>query len=371
MTRKVTYILSNINKALAFEWIAAELNREKFRLHFILLNPGTSQLESYLKEHNIPVDRITYTGKKDLPKAIAAIYRLLKKQKPDVVHTHLFDANLAGLFAARLARIPTRIYTRHHSDYHHIYYPKAVKYDKLVNRLATHIIAISKVVENVLITKENVPAKKISIIHHGFKLEEFKNIADAEITKLEQKYNPAHASPVIGVISRYIELKGIQYIIPAFKKVREKYPNALLILANTQGEYSPQIKKLLEELPLGSYTEIPFEADIFTLYQLFNAFVHVPVSDTCEAFGQTYVEALAAKVPSVFTLSGIAGEFIKDRQNALVVPYRDADAIAAALKELLSDKALAERLSANGEKDVTSTFGLNRMIGSLEQLYAG
>src|SRR6218665_519893 len=371
MQKKVTYILSNINKALAFEWIVAELIKEKFGLHFILLNPGASQLESYLKEHNLPADRITYTGKKDLPKAIATIYQLLKKQKPDVVHTHLFDANIAGLSAAWLARVPKRIYTRHHSDYHHIYYPKAVKYDKIVNRLATHIIAISKVVEHVLITKEHVPAKKISIIHHGFQLDAFKNIPAAATEKLKQKYNPGHASPVIGVISRYIELKGIQYIIPAFKKLREAYPGALLVLANTQGEYRAQIKKLLEELPAGSYIEIPFEADIFTLYQLFDVFVHVPVSATCEAFGQTYVEALAAKVPSVFTLSGIANDFIRDRHNVLVLPYRDADAIAAAMKELLADNVLAERLSANGEKDVTSTFGLSRMIGSLEQLYAG
>ena len=130
MKTKVTYIISNVNKALAFEWISQTLNREKFILNFILLNPGDSELEHFLKKNGIACERITYNGKKDLLSTIFRILKLLKKNRPDVVHTHLLDANIAGLTAAWLCGIKKRIHTRHHSSYHHLYHPRAVRYDR-------------------------------------------------------------------------------------------------------------------------------------------------------------------------------------------------------------------------------------------------
>lgn len=331
------------------------------------MNPGATELENYLKQQHIPVQRVNYTGKKDIPKAVFAVYKLLKKNHTTVVHTHLFNANIVGLTAAWLAGVKKRIHTRHHSDFHHVYHPKAVRYDKLVNTLSTDIVAISKVVQEILITKEKADKKKISLIHHGFKLENFSSAKSS--ASLLEKYNPQHASPVLGVISRYLKLKGIDYVIAAFKDLLKDYPDALLILANAEGDHKKTIKALLRDLPEKSYVEIPFERDIYSLYQLFDVFIHVPVAREIEAFGQTYVEALAAGIPSVFTLSGVAGEFIKDRHNAMVVPYMNAAAIRDSVKELLENKALAGQLIANGKKDVSEKFDLTKMILSLEHLY--
>lgn len=367
--QNITYIISNINKALAFEWIATHINKDKFNLSFILLNPGDSELEMFFKKNEIQVSRITYHNKKDILKAIYLVYKILKKQKTTIVHTHLFDANIVGLTAAWFSRVLKRIHTRHHSNYHHFYHPKAVKYDKLVNWLSTDIVAITEVVKNILITKEHVNPKKIHLIHHGFMLEQFINCSEISVSKLKQKYLHAGSYPVIGVISRYTEWKGIQYIIPAFSKLLAIYPNALLILANANGEYKEEIKKLLLTVPKQNYIEISFEIDVFSLYQLFDFFVHIPITSEMEAFGQTYVEALAAKIPSIFTLSGIANEFIIDRRNALVVPYQNPDAIYNAILELMQNKTLANTLISNGLKDVNQRFTLNKMIVSLEELY--
>ena len=367
---KVTYILSTINKALAFEWISAFINKDKFDLHFILLNPGDSELENYFKRNNVAVDRITFTGKKDIPRAILKTCRILKKQKPAVVHAHLFEASLVGLTAAWLMGIKKRIHTRHHSNYHHTYFPKAVKYDRFINRLSTDIVAISQVVKTVLTAKEQVPEKKIHLIHHGFQLNEFRNAPEAAVDQLRKKYIRRNAHPVVGVISRYMELKGIQYIIPAFEKLLATYPDALLLLANADGNYKDHIKALLQKIPQKNYMEIPFEADIFALYQLFDVFIHVPITPETEAFGQTYVEALSAGIPSIFTLSGIANEFVKHRYNAWVVPHRDSSAIYEAMITLIENEDLRKTLIVNGEKDVFFRFDLSKMILSLESIYA-
>ena len=195
MTVKICYIISDINKALAFEWIAEFLDKEKFELHFILLNPEGSILESFLRERKILFERITYKGKKSLPGAIFKIYKYLNSHKIQVVHCHLFEANIAGLIAAKIAKVKKRIYTRHYSTYHHDYFPKAVNYDKFINWLATDIVAISENVRNVLIQKENVNKNKIHLIHHGFDLERFSKPEIQKIENLKTKYFTAGKFP--------------------------------------------------------------------------------------------------------------------------------------------------------------------------------
>jgi glycosyltransferase involved in cell wall biosynthesis len=367
---RITYILSNIDKALAFEWIAEKLDRQKFELNFILLSEKQGEIERFLKGRNIPVESIAYAGKGNIISTVFRIRKLLRRNKTKIVHTHLFNANLTGLLAARMAGVPRRIYTRHHSSYHHVYYPHAVKYDRFVNFLATDIVAVSENVKNILVDKEHVPGDKVRLIHHGFAIEDFINVPSEQIEKVSNKYNPGKQFPVVGVISRYLKLKGLQYIIPAFSKLLNDYPDALLILGNANGNYKAEIKHLLKSIPERNYIEIGFENNIFALFKLFDVFVHTPVNNHCEAFGQTYVEALASGVPSVFTLSGIANEFIKDRYNALVIAYENPDAVYNALRELLSNKELSNKLVENGRKDVQELFPLSKMIRELEALYS-
>jgi hypothetical protein len=63
----------------------------------------------------------------------------------------------------------------------------------------------------------------------------------------------------------------------------------------------------------------------------------VPIDDTIEAFGQTYIEALISGVPSVFTLSGVASEFIENGKNALVVDYKNSEQISVAIDQILTN----------------------------------
>lgn len=367
---KIVYIISHTDKALAFEWMADRIDKNKFQVYFILLNPSGSDLEDYLRSKNIFVYRIPYTSKRKLLSAFCKITLFLLRIKPNIVHCHLFDASLVGLIASKLAFVKKRIYTRHHSLYHHNYFPNAVKYDKLINWLSTDIIAISNLVKNVLINQEDVPASKIHIVYHGLEIKSFTDVSVDRIDEMRLKYNiHKNRYPVVGVISRYIELKGVQYVIPAFKQILKEYPNALLILANASGNFKAQIKKQLSELPGDTYLEIEFEKDLFCLYKLFNVFIHVPIAINLEAFGQTYIEALASQIPSVFTLSGIAPEFIEDRKNAVVVPYKDKNAIYSAVKEILENVEFKKTIVKQGFEDVKKNFSIEKTMSDLEKVY--
>jgi len=367
---KVIYVISRIDYALAFDWVDKYLDKTKFDLHFIFLNPSKPKLHNDLISRGTKSFFIEFKSKIDYFKVAFKLMKLFFKLKPDVVHVHLIDACLTALPVAFLMGIRKRIYTRHHSTYHFDYFPHAVKYDKLINFLSTNIIAISKNVENVLLIKEHVNATKVQIILHGFELNKFIDRDETNISILKLKYNPSLRTPVIGVISRFTEWKGVQYIIPAFQKIKNDFPDALLVLANAQGDMEDEIFRHLNEIAKDSFVTIKFEKELYSLYKLFNVFVHVPIDEHSEAFGQTYVEALAAGIPSVFTMSGIAKEFIEDKKNALVVDFKNSDAIYNSIYKILSDNELKDFLIDNGRNSVLSMFDVNKMIISLEVLYA-
>jgi glycosyltransferase involved in cell wall biosynthesis len=346
------------------------MNASKFKLSFILLNDSNSSLEEYLIHNNIPTYRVNYKNKKNIPSAILQTIKILHTLKTDIVHCHLFDACIVGLTSAKILRIKRRIHTRHNATIHHKYHPHAVKYDKYINFLSTDIVAISENVKKILIDLEGVKENKIKLIHHGFKLSEFENITQDRIQKIITKhFKPEPSYPVIGVISRYIHWKGIHYIIPAFKEVVKKYPKAHLVLANADGPYKNEIKKLLLELPEHSYTEINFEEDIFALYKLFNVFVHTPIDKDSEAFGQVYIESMASGIPSVVSLSGIAIDFIENNYNAIVVPFQNSTAIENGIINLLEDDKLKQDIITQGKESITQLFSLDSMILKLEKLY--
>jgi len=367
---KVIYVISRIDYALAFDWVDKYLDTTKFDLHFIFLNPSKPKLHNDLMSRGTKSFFIEFKSKIDYFRVAFKLMKLFFKLKPDVVHVHLIDACLTALPVAFLMGIRKRIYTRHHSTYHFDYFPHAVKYDKLINFLSTNIIAISKNVENVLVNRENVNSDKVQIVHHGFELNKFVETNSANISILKSKYNFNNKAPVIGVISRFTEWKGVQYIIPAFKKILNDYPDAFIVLANAHGDMEAELFQQLSQLNSDQYCTVKFEKDLYSLYQLFDVFVHVPIDEHSEAFGQTYVEALAAGIPSVFTMSGIAKDFIEDKKNALVVDFKSSDAIYNSIYQILSDNELKDFLIDNGRNSVLSMFDVNKMIISLEVLYA-
>jgi glycosyltransferase involved in cell wall biosynthesis len=368
LKKNVTYIISDINSALAFEWIAEYLDKERINISFVLLNPGDSILEQYLVKNNVPVTRIICRGKKDWPAALLAIYKKLKRDKPHIVHCHLQQACILGLLAAKVAGIQSRVHTRHHSSLHHVYIPKGVLWDKMINKLSTRIIAISGQVKKILVEWEHVPENKIVYIPHGFLLNIFKYPDPKIVAALKEQYISVNAGPVVGVISRFTEWKGVQYIVPAFAKVRQQYPAALLLLFNAGGDYAAEINALLQTLPHGSYKTIPFEKNIAAAYHLMDVFVHTPVDEYSEAFGQTYIESMAAGVPLVATLSGIGKDILTHKQNAWVAAYKNAGSIAEGILCVLSDKQLKETL-INNAGITADLFSLQNMINSLTALY--
>lgn len=366
---KLCYIISEINKAVYFEQTALHLRAQHIDVSYILVNCTGGELHRFLSENGFTVHLIETAGILQSRKAIVTCKKILKESGITHIHCHLALANWIGLWAGRLAGVRFRIYTRHSGEPLNIHWKERL-IDSLQNRLATSIVAISKSIDT-LLEKQGVPAKKRVLIHHGFDLDRFSQPQEEEVRRISKDYNPEGQFPVVGVIARWQELKGIQYIIAAFRELLNSHPDALLCLfgASNNADYSAQIAHLLEQVPERNVRVVSFENHVYDLYQLFDLYIHVPVNPDCEAFGQTYVEALAAGIPSVFTLSGVAREFISDGENALVVPFRDAESIHASMLQLLNDPVLYKKLKQNGPPSVREMFTFERYITQLKALY--
>ena len=365
----ITYVISWIDKASEFEWVVEYLDKARFDLSFILLNNEDSLMEEFLRQKNVPYKRITYRSKHDAPSAIYRTYKTLRKWKPDIVNAHLLEGSIIGMLAAKLAGIKIPISTRHHATWHREYFPSAQKYDKLVNSISKKIIAVSPVVERILTEQENVKKEKIEVINHGLNLKYFDNVEPDRVSELGRKYNPSNKSPVIGVISRFVDYKGIPYIVDAFKKLLKDQPNALLILANASGNQYDLIIDYLQKLPEESYLTIKFEADVPALYRLFDVFIHTPINWHSEAFGLTYIESLASGIPSIFTKSGAANDFARHLDNCYVVEYKNSDQIVEGIKYYLENPEVTKRIVENGKKKVKQKYTIEKKIAALERFY--
>lgn len=275
------------------------------------------------------------------------LIKLFLFDRPNAVYCSGRIATIFGIFLARICLIPNRVFTRHHGveiQESGSILPKILEY--LVNRFATKIVAISHLSSEIL-NNEGVDPKKIELIYNGIDVERgiaIRRLRESDVSGVEQY-------PVIGVVSRLTQWKGVQYTALAFTRIIQLFPNARLEIYGSKMDSFDEISILLSKLPANSYEFYDPDDDIFSKFLRFDLFIHVPVDEDVEAFGLVYLEALATGVPSIFTSSGILREFELE-SSAITVPFRDSKAIEMA----------ALRLLGNDLKDITPV-----QISKLEQ----
>lgn len=389
---KITYVFTHHIRWVPFELNAKYIDKNRFEIDYIILGEN-DPIINFLREMNIPCTVTAFNDYKDTPEAIKFVYDYLTQHETHIVQTHWFAGSLVGMQAAYYARVPVRIFHREHPPLQYYNRHPSSKH-RLIWDCATHVIAVTNKSKQGMI-EDGIPEDKITVIPTGFDIEEFENVNPSRVAQLKTKYLGQYQDrdyrPIIGVVARYVKWKGIEYVIQAHKQVLKTHPNALLILAGTHIDRTALAEKMqraskedivapqyddvlsiirnLEELPEDSYIEIPFEEDLFSLFQLFDIFVHAPTNDIQETFGQVYVEAMLAKVPSVITLSGSALDHAVHQENAWVVDYRNSDQIAEGILELLENGALREKIKINASLCAKQRYAINDQVEKLQRFY--
>ena len=342
--------------------------KDKVELHFYILK-GNEHFQHFLKAQNVEYTFLNFEAD-SIWSIFRFAFKLSKKLKGNhIVHTHYHDANLVGLIAALLARVPKRIYTRHHNAFHTKNFNWKTNFIKtIIDKASTSIIAPSKTVSDTLVNISKVDPAKVFVIHHPFDLAYLVEPNAGSIENLRRKYAISSSNFVVGAVSSFNTVKGTRKILEAFKIFSKEHPNTTLVLANAHGTDEQYFFNQVEDSNL-DIVLIPYENDILSLYKTFDVIIHASVSLDSEAFGQVYIESMAMKIPGIFTLAGILPEIAQKEKNCIIVPYNDEEQIAMELLRLYKDPQLRKLIGENAKNTVSNSFNLEKYRSELMKIY--
>ncbi len=334
---KVIFSISDAVFSLQLLEIVKCYKLNNVQQYIFIVADDSNPLLASIKALDVPHQILPTLSKFGMIRHFVIIVSHLFKNRPKTFIASGQFTTYTDTLAAFLFRTRNRIYIRHHSSLHH----KGGRclgpaLDGFMNYFSTRIVAVSNVVRDILIQNKSVPKNKAIIIHNGIDLENFRcevRVASAN------KHNFR-----IGVISRLIERKGVEYTAKAFKEFNLHHPNSFLHIIGAKPDSLPKIQSILQQVPKDKYRIELLNLDIPGFLKSINVLVHVPLELDDEAFGIVYIEALATGTPGIFTISRILNELNSPERFFSVVPYRDSNATLQKLEEHYCNNSVYEKI---------------------------
>jgi len=296
-------------------------------------------------------------SRRDYPRAVVQLARLLRRARVDVMQTHLFDAGLVGLFAARLARTPVRVVTRHHLDESWLMGRRVhVALDRWMARSADVVVVPSRAVRDHMVSREGLSGDNIEVIYLGYDFAEL--TAGEEDREHIRRELGLGSSFVVGCVARFFKNKGHRYLFAACRELAAEITDLRLLLLGSGDREG--IEAMIREHGLdGRVVLAGYRRDIPACMRGMDLLVHPSLS---ESFGQVIVEAMAAGTAVVATEVGGVPEIVTHGETGLLVPPRDPGAIVRAVRELYRQPDLRRRLALAGRESVRARFSIERMV---------
>ena len=291
--------------------------------------------------------------------------RIVRRLQPDVIHAHdphgVAMAALALSFSAgagRGGRVPALVAARR-VDFH----LKGNSFSRWKYRQVDCFIAASEAIRQMLIA-DGVPADHTITVHEGIDVEHV--IAAPPVNVHETFWLPHHA-PVVGNVAALVPHKGQRYLVEAAHLVVQEMPDVRFIVLG-EGELREHLEKQVHEYRLEKHVLLPgFRTDVLGCIKGFDLFV---MSSVTEGLGTSLLDAMACGRPIVATEAGGIPEIVEDGVNGLLVPPRDARALARAIVDALKNDPLRSRMGAAGLARVQERFTVERMVAETVSVYA-
>jgi glycosyltransferase involved in cell wall biosynthesis len=384
---RIIHIITRLDKGGSAETtlqVASLLNREKydiFLVHGLSLesNMGVMEQEALIRDLSLAekkgvrvftisslVRRLSLRN--DLL-AFVSIYRLIKRIKPHIVHTHTSKAGVLGRVAAYLAGVPVIIHTPHghvfHSYYGYIVTKMIVFVERILSLMTDKITALTERERDEHLECGIASTNKYIIIHSGVTLQQIMN-TNIDIEKGKKKLGIPQNSNVIGAVGRLVPVKGHKYLVSAAKKITKEFDNAVFVFVG-DGYLESKLERQAESL--GIRDNIIFagwRSDVIDVLDLFDILVLPSLN---EGMGKVLIEGMALGKPIVASSVGGIIDLVKNGDNGILVPPRDSDGLSDAILNLIRNKKLAQELGKNGKAKVYPEYDTTVMIRQIEDLY--
>jgi glycosyltransferase involved in cell wall biosynthesis len=340
--------------------LLTRIDRSRYETSVVSLSGGPAVRK--LQRAGIPV---IVLDEPDDAIAVGALAAHLATVRPDVIHNHMYRAELVGTRAAiGLAEVghrrPYVVSTVHSSRI------RSAEDREQLRRLTPHIdqlIAVSRSIERKIVD-EGRDTTAVRMIYNGVDLERYDH--QEPCCTLAEEYGMEPGSKIVGVVARLDPEKGHPTLIEAWPAVLRAVPDAYLLVVG-EGARREDLERLARELRIAHRVVFTGRRDDVPAV---TAALDVAVLPSYrEAQGLTILEAMALSRPVVASNVGGIPEMIEDGVTGLLVPPNDPAALAAAIVRLLTDHPFADTIGRAGHDLVHDRFCIELMVKAVEEIY--
>jgi len=340
--------------------LVSRMDHSRFDVSVVSLSPGSAVRKLERAGFDVLV-----IDEHDDAIATGALAAHLVDVRPDVIHNHMYRAELVGTRAAIALgevghRRPYIVSTVHSSRVRS-------EEDREMLRVLTpqmdQLIAVSRMIEDKLVSEGRTSAP-ITRIYNGVDLSRYERV-EACCT-LPEEYGMEPGSQIVGVVARLEPEKGHPTLLEAWPLVLRAVPDAYLLIVG-EGSRREALEAQTRDLRIAHRVVFTGRRDDVPAV---TAALDVAVLPSYrEAQGLSILEALALSRPVVASNVGGIPEMITDGVDGLLVPPHDADTLATAITRLLRDHPLADTLGRAGHDMVHDRFCIDLMVESVQAIY--
>ena len=330
---------------------------------------------SHLDVHGLSVQsllRLPALGRELSPHrdvhTVAALVRLMRRERPDIVHTHTAKAGAVGRLAAAIARVPVVVHTFHGHVLEGYFSPARtrafVAIERLLARRTSRLVAVTPTVRDQILERGIGRPEQFSVVPLGLDLEPF--VAYSRHTgKLRAELGLAADVPLVGIVGRLVPIKAHDLFLDAAARVAAASRAHFVIVGD--GYLRPQIEAQVAALGLTSRVHLlGWRADLPAI----NADLDVAaLSSRNEGSPVALIEAMTAERAVVSTRVGGVADVIDDGRTGVLVPGGDAAALGNAILQLLGDPGQRRALGTAARASVYPAYALDRLVADIDSLY--
>ena len=343
-----------------FAWMIPRFDKSRYDVSLVSLRKKDLSEETL---DALGVD-ITYLqrGKFD-PSTFFDLLKIVDRKKVDVLHLHGYGATTFGRAVAAYRKLPVVLH-EHANLTDTPGFQKAA--DALLEPFTDIAIAVSESTAEFVIKARQVRPDRVKVVYLGAPLDEFARERSAqERAEIRGEFGIRPGEIVMGTVTRLHDSKGNEYLVDAARKVVDQRPHAKFFLFG-EGPLLEPLQQQASRLGLGDrFVFGGFVKDVSAVLAAFDVSVFPSL---WEGTPLTVFETMAAGKPIVATDADGLLDVLTDERDALIVPKRDAGALAASIVRLIDDPAERARLAANA-RTTSAEYDIASFVRKMEKLY--
>jgi len=340
--------------------LATRLDRDRFDVRVVALRGGA--VADWLAEAGIRTDVLGVRGRWDVLK-LGRLAAMLRAEQTDILHTHLFHADLAGRAGAFLAAVPNIVHTVHCTEER--FRPWHFAFARFFSGSCQRIVCISQSVLDSHSRRSGLPKQCYTVIPNGINVSAYARDDEAR-ERLRCEWGLGQGELLAAFVGRLIADKGIETLLGVMSHLASRGQPLHLVIAgdgplrDVVGNYAKHGEGGRHCRVLGHVRDVP---------SVLSAADMLISASRWEGFGLAVVEAMAASLPVAGTdVSGTRDVVVPDR-TGLLVPVDNVVALANAVERLADDAALRRRLGRAGRRRAEQLFAIDNTVAAHERLY--